>query len=242
MAVSLVTGAGSGIGRATSRSLDARGDAVVCVDIDRDAAEDTAQQLHQSMAIGADVTDESAMRAVVQDAVRSFGTINNVVACAGVGGGQEILDLDLRHFRRVMEINVLGTLITTRVAVEHMASHGHGGSIVFLGSISSKIASTSRSAYAASKGGVLMLGKALAVELAPKRIRVNVVGPGPTITSMTELELSNPRVRMMWESRIPLQRVAEPSEVASVIVFLTGDESSYITGAFIPVDGGLLAQ
>ena len=242
MAVSLVTGAASGIGRATAIRLGRRGDSVVCLDIDGEGAERTAAQIAEAIVIEANVTDESTMEKAVEETLKTFGDIDCAVASAGVGGGQDVLMLDLRHFRHVVEVNLTGSAVTARSVARGLVGRGHGGSIVLLGSISSHIATASRAAYSASKGGVLMLGRALAVELADHSIRVNVVGPGPIRTPMTDALVSDPLQWETWRRRIPQARPGEPDEVAAVIEFLTSEEASYVTGAFIPVDGGLLAH
>lgn len=242
MGVSLVTGAGSGIGKATAIRLGRRGDSVVCLDIDGDGAERTAHEITEAIVIQASVTDESAMEKAVEETLEAFGDIDCAVASAGVGGGQDVLSLDFGHFRHVVEVNLTGSAVTARAAALGFLGRGHGGSIVLLGSISSQIATVSRAAYSASKGGVLMLGRALAVELAEHSIRVNVVGPGPIRTPMTDALVSDPGKWEPWKRRIPQGRPGEPDEVAAVIEFLTSEGASYVTGAFIPIDGGLLAH
>jgi NAD(P)-dependent dehydrogenase (short-subunit alcohol dehydrogenase family) len=241
MTVSLVTGAGSGIGAAVAAALAERGDRVACADIDGGAAEVVAAALPEGLAVTADVSDEADCGRMVEATVDRFGDLDAVVACAGVEIGGHALETDADAFRRVLEVNLTGSFLTAREAARAMRDRGHGGAIVLVGSIVSQIALAGSAAYAASKGGVLMLGRALAVDLAPLGIRVNVIGPGVTDTPMSAGSLADPERREALMGRTPLRRPAEPREVAAVAAFLTAEGSSYVTGAFVPVDGGWLA-
>jgi len=241
MAVSVVTGAGSGIGAAAAVELAARGDAVVCIDLDREAAEQTASELHNAIAVGADVTDEDQVVAAVAAGVQRFGDIDNVITCAGIEFGGDILDLDTSVFRRVLDVNVTGSFLVARAGARVMVERGHGGAIVLIGSIASYMSFPRSAPYSASKGGVLGLGRALAVDLADHGIRVNTVGPGVADTPMSAASLADPEQSARYMARIPLRRPADPAEIARVAVFLTSDAASYVTGAFVPADGGWLA-
>jgi NAD(P)-dependent dehydrogenase (short-subunit alcohol dehydrogenase family) len=239
MSVSLVTGAGSGIGAATAAVFGERGDRVVCADLDEASARSVAASLPDAIAIGADVADEESCDRMVRTAVEFGGGLDAVVACAGIEAGASALDLDAATFRRVVDVNLTGSFLTARRAARAML--GRGGSIVLIGSINSQMALPGGAAYAGSKGGVLMLGRALAVDLAEHGIRVNVIGPGVTDTPMSADSLADPDRRARFLGRIPLGRAADPREIARAAAFLTSDEASYITGAFLPVDGGWLA-
>lgn len=237
--VSLVTGAGSGIGAATAAVLADRGDHVVCADLDQARAEQVAAGLTGAVAVRVDVADEAQVENMVDTAISRFGRLDAVVACAGIEVAVPALDLDLATFRRVLDVNLVGSFLTARVAARHMIDRG--GSIVLIGSLMSQQALAGSAAYSASKGGVLMLGRALAVDLAVYGIRINVIGPGVADTPMSSASLSDPERRQKLLDRIPLGRPAGPEEIAAVAAFLTSDEASYVTGAFIPVDGGWLA-
>lgn len=237
--VSLVTGAGSGIGAATAAALARRGDAVVCADLDLERATEIARRLPDALAVGVDVVDEAQCQAMIDQAVDSFGRLDAVVTCAGIEVAASPLDLDLGTFRRVLDVNLVGSFLVARLGALRMIDRG--GSIVLIGSLMSQQALPGSAAYAASKGGVLMLGRALAVDLAQYGIRVNVIGPGVVDTPMSASSLSDPERRENLLRRIPFHRPAEPEEVAEVAAFLTSQASGYVTGAFIPVDGGWLA-
>jgi NAD(P)-dependent dehydrogenase (short-subunit alcohol dehydrogenase family) len=239
MLVSLVTGAGSGIGAATAAVLAERGDRVVCADLDGAAADRVAASLPDAMAVSVDVADGDACDRMVQAAVAFGGRLDAVVACAGIEAGGDALDLDAADFRRVVDVNLTGSFLTAQRAARVMA--GRGGSIVLIGSINSQMALPGAAAYVASKGGVLMLGRALAIDLAVHGIRVNVIGPGVTDTPMSAVSLADPERRDRLMARIPLRRPADPREIGLAAAFLTSDAATYITGAFLPVDGGWLA-
>ena len=240
--VSLVTGAGSGIGAATCDVLAERGDRVACLDVNGEAAERTASRLDDAVAVSADVTDARQLEHAMTSVIDRFGGLHNVVTCAGIEIGGEALDVDPDIFRRIVDVNLTGSFLTAQAAARTMRDAGHGGSIVLIGSLNSQAALPNASAYCASKGGVLMLGKALALDLAPHGIRVNVVGPGVTDTPMSAATLADPDRAKEFLARIPLQRPADPAEIGRAAAFLTSDDAGYITGAFLPVDGGWLAR
>jgi NAD(P)-dependent dehydrogenase (short-subunit alcohol dehydrogenase family) len=241
MAVAIVTGAGSGIGAATARALSDRGDQVLCADLKLDAAKDVAGRLHDARAAEVDVRDASSCDRMVEEALRQFGDLNSIVTCAGVekhGPGHEFSEED---FDWIMDVNLKGTWLSASSAVRAMIRSGHGGTVVMIGSINSVRGNPGASAYCASKGGVLMLGRTLALDWAPLGIRVNIVGPGVVDTPMSAKSLADPQKRARMMEKTPLGRPAPPEEIASVIAFLTSDASSYMTGAYVPVDGGTLA-
>ncbi|HYM96522.1 MAG TPA: SDR family NAD(P)-dependent oxidoreductase, partial [Candidatus Sulfotelmatobacter sp.] len=172
MAVAIVTGAGSGIGAATARALAFRGDDVVCADVVLDAATRTADTLTSAMAVKVDVSSGASCDEMVAKTVERFGRVDIVVTCAGVekhGAGHEFSEED---FDRIIAVNLKGTWLSARSAVNAMIRGGHGGTVVMIGSINSVVGNPGASAYCASKGGVLMLGKTLALDWAPFGIRV----------------------------------------------------------------------
>ncbi len=241
MQVSLVTGAASGMGAATARRLGARGDAVVCADINGTGAEAVAGELDHAMAFALDVTDEADTEAMVAATLERFGDLHTVVTCAGMVAGGDTVDFALDDFRRVIDVNLTGSFLTAQRAARAMRDLGHGGAIVLIGSIGSQMAVPSHAAYVTSKGGVLMLGKSLAVDLAPHDIRVNVIGPGVIQTPMTAEGLADPELRAFLMGRTPMGRPGDPAEIAEVAAFLTSDAAGFMTGSYVVVDGGWLA-
>lgn len=241
MAVTIVTGAGSGIGAATARELARRGDKVVCADIKLEAARLTADHLPDSLALEVDVSRASSCDSMVDETLRRFGDVNSVITCAGVekhGPGHEFAEED---FDWIMSINLKGTWLSARSAVRAMIKAGHGGTVVMIGSINSVVGNPGASAYCASKGGVLMLGRTLALDWAQYGVRVNIVGPGVVDTPMSARSLADPQRRARMMDKTPMGRPAPPEEIATVVAFLASNESSYMTGAYVPVDGGALA-
>ena len=241
MTVTIVTGAGSGIGAATARELARRGDHVVCADVRLDAAQQTARDWNGALAVEVDVTSAASCDHMVEETMRGFGDVDSIVTCAGVerhGIGHEFSEDD---FDRIIAVNLKGTWLSARSAVSAMIKAGHGGTVVMIGSINSIVGNRGASAYCASKGGVLMLGRTLALDWAPYGIRVNIVGPGVVDTPMSANSLADPQRRAWMMEKTPLGRPAPPEEIATVIAFLTSDASSFMTGAYVPVDGGTLA-
>lgn len=238
--VTVVTGAASGIGRATAAHLASRGDRVLLTDLASDALESAAAECG-GIAVGADVTVEADSESIAAAAMDAYGRIDALVHCAGIE--EAFVDahkMPLAVFERTMRVNVTGSFLVTRAVGRQMVAQ-EGGSIVLLGSILSQVGYGGNAAYTASKGAVLQLGRALAVDWAKYGVRVNVVGPGPVVTPMSQGSLDDP-VRAAWlRERIPLGRPGTVGDIASVCAFLTSDASAYMTGAYVPVDGGWLA-
>ena len=242
MTVAVVTGAGSGIGRAVALALGGRGDAVVCADLDAVAATTTAELVGAgAIAAPADVADPASCDALVADAVKRLGAVDVLVTCAGIELGGPATELGDDAWRRVVDVNLSGTFWCARAAARAMIAAGRGGRMVLIGSINSRIALAGQAAYCASKGGVAMLGAALAVDWAADGIAVNTVGPGVVDTPMSAVSLADAGRRQMLMGRTPLGRPAAAEEIAAVVAFLASDAASYMTGAYVPVDGGWLA-
>jgi NAD(P)-dependent dehydrogenase (short-subunit alcohol dehydrogenase family) len=242
--VSVVTGAGSGIGRAVAHRLAARGDRVVCADLDRSAADATVKSLENpdhGVAVAVDVAVAGDNDRMVALAVERFSGVDVFVACAGIELGGPAHELGEDAFARTLAVNLTGVFLGARAAARVMLDQGAGGRMVLIGSINSAMALPGQAAYCASKGGVLMLGKALAVDWAPHGIGVNVVGPGVVDTPMSGRSLADPERRAMLMGRTPLGRPAQPEEIAELVEFLASPRASYLTGAYVAADGGWLA-
>ena len=191
--------------------------------------------------IEADVRIESEVDALIKGAVDKYGRIDGVVNCAGIEESfVDASDMTLEVFENTMRTNVTGSFLVARAAGRVMVTQG-SGSIVLIGSILSTVGYGGNNAYTTSKGAVLQLGKALAVDWSKFGVRVNVIGPGPVATPMAKASLEDP-VKSVWlRYRTPMGRPAQPNEVASACAFLLSDDASYITVTYLPVDGGWLA-
>ena len=236
----IVTGAGSGIGLATAGLLLEGGAQVAFFDLSEAAiagAKTTHGKTKGTRFATVDVTDERAVERAVAETAREFGGITGVVNCAGIAADKHVLDTPVDLFRKILDVNVVGTFLVGRAAARIMMEKG-GGAIVNIASISGLRGSKGRSAYGASKGAVVTLTQVMANDLAPFKIRVNAVAPGPVETPMVKA-IHTDADRALYHRYIPMKRYSEPAEIASVISFLLDErQSSYVTGEIIAVDGG----
>ena len=248
--VALVTGAASGLGAASARRLAAEGAKVMLTDVAADAGHAVADQIEdaggQAMFEAHDVTSPADWERVVAAAAERFGRLDILVNNAGVSGGpQELMTLELETWRRVLAVNLDGVFLGMRYAGPAIARSG-GGSIVNISSILGKVGLAGAAAYCASKGGVALLTKAAALEWAPLGIRVNSVHPGfietPMVSGAFQQAENANEMRDMIISRHALARLGVPREIGDAVLFLASDESSFMTGAELVVDGGYTAQ
>jgi NAD(P)-dependent dehydrogenase (short-subunit alcohol dehydrogenase family) len=235
----IVTGGASGIGLACVERLLAAGWRAGILDRDENALARARERFAGTPAVriaGLDVTDEPAAEAAVNAMAQAFGRLDGIVNSAGVGLDMHVLDTPVEKFRRVLDVNVVGTFVVGRAGARVMRENG--GAIVNIASISGLRGSKGRAAYGASKGAVVTLTQVMAVDLAPYRIRVNAVAPGPVETPMVEA-VHSPEVRRAWRHHVPMRRYAAPSEIAAAVLFLLDEaQSSYVTGEILAVDGG----
>ena len=225
----VVTGAASGIGRQSAQLFAAEGAALALFDRNAAGLAEIAAATG-GLARDCDVTDEASVGRAVDDAAAAMGGIDGVVNAAGIALRGSVLEVGLDQWRRVLEVNLTGTYIVIRCCLPWL-TQADGATIVNIASGQGLLPNApDGTAYAASKGGVVNLTRALAAELAP-RIRVNSVCPGMVDTPMTQGMQRD-------TSRYALQRIAEPREIAQAILFLTSAESSFVTGAALAVDGG----
>jgi NAD(P)-dependent dehydrogenase (short-subunit alcohol dehydrogenase family) len=241
----IVTGAASGIGFATAQRLAAEGAALVLIDLNRQLLEGVKPDLlragGQVECIVADVSDSRAVDEAISRAVRLLDGVDVLANCAGVISRTPLLEMSDETWNFIIGVNLTGTFFMSRAAGKIMRDSG-GGAIVNVSSTSAEVVTVSGGHYAASKGGVKQLTKAMALSLAPFKIRVNAVGPGPTETPMTADLRKTEAERQTQVSRIPLGRLGRPEEIAAAIAFLASDDASFITGTTLYVDGGFLTQ
>jgi glucose 1-dehydrogenase len=243
--VALVAGAGGGIGGAGAEALAREGAAVYCTDLDGGAAETRAGHIQaaggRAASLGLDVCDRAAVDAAVEAAVREFGRLDILLDCAGISHRGNFLDLDLATWDRIVAVNLTGMFHLGQAAARQMVRQGNGGSIINVTSQLAEVARPERAAYVASKGGGRSLTHAMAVDLAAHGIRVNAIAPGPTLTGLTRATYTDPEARRATEAMIPLGRLGQPDDLAGAVLFLASDESHWVTGSTVTVDGGYLA-
>ncbi|KAB7648656.1 SDR family NAD(P)-dependent oxidoreductase [Polymorphobacter fuscus] len=244
--IALVTGAASGLGAETARRLAAEGAFVMLTDRNPEGAEVAAAIGERADFMLHDVTSEDDWAAVVTATMARFGSIGVLVNNAGVAGSAlALLDHDLGDWRRILSVNLDGVFLGLRHCGPVMAAKG-GGSVINLSSILGKVGMAGAAAYCASKGGVTMLTKAAAVEWAPLGIRVNSVHPGfidtPMVAGALHAAENGNEMRDRLMAAHPMARFGVPREIADAIVFLASDESGFMTGAELVVDGGYTAQ
>ncbi len=238
-----VTGAARGIGAATARRVVAEGGRVVIADRRLDESEAVASELNalrggSALALELDIVDEARWTEAVAAAESALGPINVLVNAAGIIRVAPLEKLDVETFRKVVEVNLVGTFIGIKAISEPMKRHG-GGSIVNFSSVQGLEGRQGFLAYSASKFGIRGLTKTAAIELGQYGIRVNTVLPGPTKTKMTERPGWTDEDYNRAYGKYPLGRMAEAGEIAEMVVFLASDKSSYCTGGDFVVDGGL---
>lgn len=238
--VAVVTGAASGIGRATAALLAREGATVIAADVNESALAWTESE-DDIVAAPCDVTDEGANEALVSLAVESFGGLDAAVLNAGVGMSGHIATLPMEQYDRTMDVNVRGVVLGIRACIPAMRARG-GGAIAITASTSGQRGDPNMWAYNASKAAVINLARAAALDLGVDGIRVNAVCPGPTITGMTERLKGAPVAFEALRRRTARQQWATAAEVAAVFGFLVSPEASAVTGTAVNADGGIGAN
>lgn len=245
----LITGGGGGIGRAAALVFAREGARLAVADANRDAAQDTVAMVNasggQAVALGGDVTETSAVQALIRDTLAAYGRLDCAFNNAGIAGyqvdasGKRTAEWSDEAFDRMIAVNLKGVWLCMKHEILHMQAHG-GGAIVNTGSIAGLVGLPTSSAYVAAKHGVLGLTRTAAIEYAADKIRVNAVCPGYIRTRMTEDAMARRGSAIM--SMVPVGRMGEPEEIAEMVAWLCSDRASYVTGACYTVDGGYTAM
>ena len=244
----LVTGAGSrGIGRAIAEALAADGaDVAAHYYGDGVAALDLVAALRaggrRAVALPADLADPVAARVLVRRAIDELGALDIVVCCAAVLSRVPFLDLTDAEWDRVHAVNLRGYFAVGQEAARHMVARASGGRIIMVSSVNQATVNRGIAHYVATKGGVMQLAKAMALELAPAGVTVNLIAPGTIETDLNRDFLADAGNRRAKLALIPMERIGRPQDVAGAAVFLAGDAAAYVTGATIVVDGGLMLE
>ncbi len=246
--VAIITGAGMGMGREASILFAVHGAKVVVADLNKEAAQETVELVTkaggEARAVLGDVGVEADVKRMVAEGVEAFGALRILYNNAGVlwkDRDRSVLETDEAQWDRVMAINLKSVFWVTKYGIPHLRKAG-GGSIINVGSVSALAGFTrAQDAYTAAKGALISLTKSLAIQFAKDNIRCNIIHPGIVETPMQAPYLTE-ALRKEFQTGIPLGRIAHPRDIANVALFLASDESSYMTGAELVVDGGFTAQ
>jgi NAD(P)-dependent dehydrogenase (short-subunit alcohol dehydrogenase family) len=249
--VAVVTGGGSGIGRAAAALFAREGAAVAIVDLAAPAAKEAAAQIAEaggsSLAVSADIADAEQVDGAFGQILAEFGRVDVLYNNAGVNSSGSVIDATDADWDRCFAVNARGTFLCSRAAARSMVAAG-GGSIVNQGSVAAVVGVANFASYCASKGAVVALTRSMSVDLAPRHIRVNVICPGTVYTPLMEPML---RARgdgdlaaglALTVAKYPIGRLGTPEEIAAVALFLACDDSSFLTGSVITADGGMTSQ
>lgn len=251
--VAVITGASSGIGQAIAIAMGREG-AKVVVDYvgSPDGANQTVQQIEsaggKALAVAADVSQADQVNTLLQQTVQTFGRLDIFVNNAGIEYKHPITEFPLDQWNKIIAVNLTGPFLCAQAAAKQMISQagadgaGGGGRIINISSIHQDLPMVNNAPYCASKGGLRMLMRTIAVELAPHGITVNNIGPGAIFTPIDADVQANPEMEKALMAEIPLGRWGKPEEVANLAIFLASDDAGYVTGSTYYIDGGMLRQ
>jgi len=245
--VALITGAASGIGRASALRFAREGAKIVIADLDEGGGRGTVAAVTAeggaATFVGGDVSKEADARRIVDAAVAAYGRLDVLFNNAGIEGtiGATTAEATLADWQRIIDINLTGTFLVSHFAIPAMLKGG-GGAIVNNASVAGLVGFPGMAAYCTSKGGVVQLTRAMALEYATQAIRVNCLCPGVIDTPMVERAAPSPEARTGFAAMEPVGRLGTADEVAALALYLASDDASFVTGAVIPVDGGLVAR
>ncbi|HTR64223.1 MAG TPA: SDR family oxidoreductase [Terriglobales bacterium] len=245
--IAIVTGSATGIGQAIATAFAAEGASVVVDYVGQgSAADETLKKIGdlggQAIAVDADVSDPAQVQNLVEQTVGRFGRLDILVNNAGIEFKRPFLEFPLDLWHKVIAVNLTGPWLCAQAAGKQMVKQGDGGRIINISSVHEDLPMPTNAAYCAAKGGLRMLMRTVAVELAPHKITVNNIGPGAIYTPIDKDVEADPAMQKRLMAEIPLARWGRPEEVAELAVFLASDAAGYITGSTHFIDGGLLRQ
>lgn len=242
--VAVITGGSKGIGTAISKRFgQEQMNVVVNYHSDEEGAKEAVELIEQEggkgIAVQADVGTEEGTQKLIDAAVEAFGDLDIWVNNAGMENQYETHELPLKEWQKVLEVNLTGVFLGTQAALNYFLAHDKKGNIINMSSVHEQIPWPTFAHYAASKGGVKLFSETVAMEYAARNIRVNSIGPGAINTPINAEKFADPEKLETTTSMVPMQRIGEPSEVAAAAAWLASDESSYVTGITLFVDGGM---
>ena len=238
----LITGGGGGIGTALAQGLTRAGAQVFVADVRAEAASAVAATMPGAGWAAVDVRDQVSVEQMVAKAVSHGGPLHGLVNAHGLSTYVPFLELSVEEWSRIIDVNLTGTFIVGQAVARHMVEQGTAGAIVNVASTLGWVGGPNRVHYLASKGGVNLLTRGMALDLVAYGIRVNAIGPGPIVTEMTRPRWDNPEALKATNARTPMGRMGQPEELVGAVVYLLSAEASYTTGITLYVDGGWTAQ
>jgi glucose 1-dehydrogenase len=245
--VAIVTGAATGIGKAIAIRFASEGASVVVDYVGNpDAPSDTEQTITKAggktIAVAADVSKPDQVQTLIAETIKTYGKLDIVVNNAGIEKKHPFVDYPFDDLQKILAVNLVGPFLVSQAAARQMIQQGNGGRIINISSVHEDLPMPTNAAYCASKGGLRMLTRTIAVELAPHGITVNNIGPGAVYTPIDADIQSHPELEKALMGEIPLNRWGKPEEIAGLATYLASDESAYVTGATYFIDGGMLQQ
>jgi len=238
----LITGGGGGIGTALAQGLTKVGAKIFVADVRPETVSEVATALPGSGWAVVDVRDQDSVEQMVAKAIAHGGPLNGLVNAHGLSTYVPFLELSVEEWSRIIDVNLTGTFIVGQAAARHMVEHGTRGAIVNIASTLGWVGGPNRVHYLASKGGVNLLTRGMALDLVSYGIRVNAIGPGPIVTEMTRPRWADPEALEATNARTPMGRMGQPEELVGGVIYLLSAEASYTTGITLYIDGGWTAQ
>jgi len=244
--VAIVTGAARGIGRAIAVRFAQEGASVAVVDLRNDEARETVRLIKvaagRGMFIHTDVSDKEQVQSMVDEVIEQWGTVHILVNNAGICPFRGFLEMEETLWDQVLDVNLKGYFLCSQAVAQVMVEQGVKGRIIAVSSISAEFGGSSQAHYCASKAGINLLVKSMAISLGPYGITCNAVLPGTVETDINREALADPAVRDYWSNRAPLGRIGHPEDVAGPVLFFASDDSDWCTGSMLVVDGGTSAN